>query len=1081
MRCTMNTRFSPSICFSGIFFLTGFLLLLPAVLLAGAASPKSFSLEQRVACQQLVEDINWSYQIWPEANPGPKPSRRQILSDTRLRTRVEDALAMEEVLGEDFGIILDQKKLQTEMDRMAAHTRAPDRLRELFSVLGNDPAAVAECLVRPTMAKKLLHDAYRHGRNALQTGHEQAFGDWWKHRKSHLKPKWHAPALNGFRLPEVTGNALSLPEVAGPVPADSWSLSAGYVPEGRKMHTAVWTGNEMIVWGGQDNANNYTNSGARYLPVTDSWHPINTTGAPVARYKHKAVWTGSEMIVWGGLNDSSDDSVLNSGGRYNPATDTWMATSTTGVPGARADHTLVWADGEMIVWGGYDGNNDLNTGGRYDPATDTWVATTVAGAPVGGQNPAAVWTGSEMIVWGGGVSNTGGRYDPSTDTWTATSSVNAPAGRNRHTAVWTGNEMIVWGGYGGGYLNSGGRYDPSTDSWTATSLNDAPSGRYFHSAIWTGNQMIVWGGSGAVIENTGGRYDPSTDSWTSTSTAGAPNQRTLHTAVWTGSEMIVWGGRSGDPSSGYTGGRYDPTTDSWIETRQPTGPTGRRGQTGVWTGNEMIIWGGMDDEVVNTGSRYSPVTDTWLETTTTYAPNEKAYHSAVWTGIEMVVWGGIDRYYQVTNTGGRYNPLTDSWQSTALLNAPEGRGSATVVWTGTEMIVWGGHAGLAINTGGRYDPATDSWTAVSQTNAPGKRDYPTAVWTGSEMIIWGGQEEYINVDTGGRYDPLTDTWTETTLAGAPAGRYQHTAVWTGTEMIIWGGGGSSGYVNTGGRYDPQSDSWQATGTTNAPSNRRQHTAVWTGSEMVVWGGDDGNNYVNTGGRYDPQTDTWLTTSTLGAPVGRVDHSALWTGAEMLVWGGGRYRNIGIYHPYQQTFADVPPDFWSYDFIETLVANGITHGCGGDNYCPDNTVTRAQMSVFLERGMHGSSYVPPPASGTVFNDVAQDHWAANWIEQLAADGITGGCGAGNFCPENNSTRAEMAVFLLRAEHGEAYSPPPATGTEFADVPLSYWAAAWIEQLVSEGITSGCGGGNYCPSGEVTRGEMAVFLVRTFNLQ
>jgi hypothetical protein len=138
-----------------------------------------------------------------------------------------------------------------------------------------------------------------------------------------------------------------------------------------------------------------------------------------------------------------------------------------------------------------------------------------------------------------------------------------------------------------------------------------------------------------------------------------------------------------------------------------------------------------------------------------------------------------------------------------------------------------------------------------------------------------------------------------------------------------------------------------------------------------------------------------------------------------------------------------------------------------------------MAVFLERGMNGSSYTPPPATGTVFADVPTSYWAAAWIEQLAADGITAGCGAGNYCPESAVTRAQMAVFLLRAKNGAGYNPPAASGV-FSDVPTEHWAAAWIEQLAAEGITSGCGNGNYCPENPVTRAQMAVFLVRAFNL-
>jgi len=191
-----------------------------------------------------------------------------------------------------------------------------------------------------------------------------------------------------------------------------------------------------------------------------------------------------------------------------------------------------------------------------------------------------------------------------------------------------------------------------------------------------------------------------------------------------------------------------------------------------------------------------------------------------------------------------------------------------------------------------------------------------------------------------------------------------------------------------------------------------------------------------------------------------------------------------------TFADVPgshpfsgeSNVWYYQDVHTLYRNSITGGCATNPlmYCPENTVTRAQMAVFLERGMKGASYTPPGAAGNVFGDVSRSYWAAAWIEQLARDGITSGCGAGNYCPEAAVTRAQMAIFLLRAEHGTRYVPPPASGL-FSDVPTGYWAAAWIEQLAQEGITGGCGTGIYCPESPVTRAQMAVFLVKTFNLK
>ncbi len=187
-------------------------------------------------------------------------------------------------------------------------------------------------------------------------------------------------------------------------------------------------------------------------------------------------------------------------------------------------------------------------------------------------------------------------------------------------------------------------------------------------------------------------------------------------------------------------------------------------------------------------------------------------------------------------------------------------------------------------------------------------------------------------------------------------------------------------------------------------------------------------------------------------------------------------------PDTETLSDVPTSYWAWQYIESIYSAGITGGCGTSPliYCPTAPVTRAQMAVFILRGMHGGSYVPAAATGAVFNDVPASYWAAGWIEQLYAEGITTGCGGGNYCPDSLITRDQMAAFLLRAKHGSSYVPPAASGAVFNDVPASYWAAGWIEQLATEGITSGCGPNQYCPDATVTRAEMAVFIQRAFNL-
>ncbi len=180
-----------------------------------------------------------------------------------------------------------------------------------------------------------------------------------------------------------------------------------------------------------------------------------------------------------------------------------------------------------------------------------------------------------------------------------------------------------------------------------------------------------------------------------------------------------------------------------------------------------------------------------------------------------------------------------------------------------------------------------------------------------------------------------------------------------------------------------------------------------------------------------------------------------------------------------SFADVPGSDPFYAKIETLFHAGVTAGCAAGAYCPQSSITRAQMAVFLLKGKLGFVYAPPPGTGTRFADVPPGSFALDWIEDLADSAITAGCDPILYCPDRVVTRAQMAVFLLKARHGSAYAPPPAVGL-FSDVPVDSPFAPWIEELAVEGITAGCGGGNYCPDSPNTRAQMAAFLDATFGL-
>ena len=345
---------------------------------------------------------------------------------------------------------------------------------------------------------------------------------------------------------------------------DSWvpTSTGGDVPTPRYNHSAVWTGSEMIVWGGSDSIN-WTSTGGRYRPATDDWTPTSTaSGVPQARRGQVAVWTGREMIVWGG--DGNSPTFLQSGGRYDPVHDTWSATSLLGAPIGRTQPTVVWTGTEMIVFGGYDyfhESQPTDTGGRYDPARDSWSPTkSGAGGPGRRLAHSAVWTGNEMIVWGGDSPTDpipGVRYDPMTNAWrpTGPSSV-APSARSGHSAVWDGRGMIVFGGYVPPFTNTGSRYDPSADAWTSIlPASGTVQARGGHQVVWTGTEMIVWGGtfspSDPVYTNTGGRYDLAANSWSPTAIdANTPLAHALFSTVWTGRSMILWGGTPAAASNG---------------------------------------------------------------------------------------------------------------------------------------------------------------------------------------------------------------------------------------------------------------------------------------------------------------------------------------------------------------------------------------------------------------------------------------------------------------------------------------------------------------------------------------------------
>jgi hypothetical protein len=176
------------------------------------------------------------------------------------------------------------------------------------------------------------------------------------------------------------------------------------------------------------------------------------------------------------------------------------------------------------------------------------------------------------------------------------------------------------------------------------------------------------------------------------------------------------------------------------------------------------------------------------------------------------------------------------------------------------------------------------------------------------------------------------------------------------------------------------------------------------------------------------------------------------------------------------FLDVPQAHPFYTEIGKLSARMVTLGCSAGNYCPDDVVTRQQMAAFIIRAL--GVFNPPPPAQQRFLDVPPSNPFYAFIEEMAIRQITLGCGGGNYCPGDPVLRDQMAAFIIRGL-GE-FNPPVPPFQRFLDVPPSNPFYRFIDRMAVLQITLGCGGGNYCPSLAVTRGQMAAFLVRAFNL-
>ncbi len=371
----------------------------------------------------------------------------------------------------------------------------------------------------------------------------------------------------------------------------AWApLASAGAPSARSKHTAVWTGSEMLVWGGDVGLNAESGTGARYDPVSDTWSAMSTTGAPSPRHSHGAVWTGTEMIVFGGFGEGSP---LADGARYDPALDSWQPLPPSPLQ-ARLAHNMVWSDGAVLIWGGrQDGLTVLGNGASYAPSTNQW--TQLPAAPIASRydaigvwvDPGPQWVNGAFVIWGGGNGlgwfGDGAIYQPGAG-WTLINMTPGPppdgggppsASFASATAVFRFPDIYIWGGWDGGtFYNEAYILSPTVQPsgywYNLGVFANPPQPRLRHAAVVppANRGFFIFGGCGdsacSQVFGDAAFLDlalPLDQAWQPIAADATLSARYDTTVVNSGLEVIVWGGETETAIVGDGARRRQPEAD----------------------------------------------------------------------------------------------------------------------------------------------------------------------------------------------------------------------------------------------------------------------------------------------------------------------------------------------------------------------------------------------------------------------------------------------------------------------------------------------------------------------------------------
>ena len=885
------------------------------------------------------------------------------------------------------------------------------------------------------------------------------------------------------------------------------------------------------------------------------WKP---TGSMATSRRHFPLYTlpDGRILVVGGTDTTGVDGTASvfyeTAEIYDPAIGTWTATGSL-TTGGRALHTAATLrDGRILITGGWNGSTALSSAEIYDPASGTFSATDSMLMARANHRAGVLFDGRVLITGGfdsGGTPIASAEiYDPATGTFSGTARPLAE-GRYAHSTNQVGDgKVLVAGGFGtgGGELATAELFDPLTETFTpAGSLAHA---RARHNAVVlpTGKVLIIGGHGGGGVLGSTELYDPDSNMFTAGPTLNQARQSA--SAYLLPSGLVLVSAGNNNPSGHWdiqtdflsSAELYDPATQIFTPTGSKITATSNGNSVLLWTGKLLAMGGG-----TNAAEFYTPempgTPETWVAT----GNMGSARTGHLWNLLDdgrVLIIGGLNSAGNPTASAEVYDYWAGKFFLTGNMAVARQHHRTVLLYTG-KVLVTGGRPSATtgvLDSAELYDPVSGTFTAAGNMLRFRRLHRMTPLPNGKVLITGGlgGTSQSANnlVGIAELYDPATGMFTQTS-GNMITARRSHQAVLLPTgKVLIAGGYGSGGVLlKSAELYNPATDTFSATGnmiTARSPFLNRLHN----GKILVSGGSDAGGTPIQALEIYDPATETFtaagnglvardgdrVTRLDNGKPMfvggqttaadtsvtnsaelynplsgkfsptgslitGRQDFAQVTLPNGRVLVAGGLAANGSVlssaelYTPLiADVFDDVPINYWAYDSILTIYKAQITAGCSQDPpmYCPGNDVTREEMAVFIIRALDEVPADGYCGSMAPFSDVSADRWSCKYIKRLVELGITSGTGQGMFGPGDTVTREQMAVFLTRALNEVPSEGYCGAEGPFTDVPSSWWSCKYVKRLVELGITAGIGQGLYGLGNPVKRDQMAVFISRAF---